>query len=240
MDVKELDIFGADVASHWYYVAKGRALRSLVAGAPADAVLDVGAGSGVFSRQLLDAGLCRRAVCVDPAYPADSRELHNGREIRFVRAPPAGRHELVLLMDVLEHVADDVALLRQYTGALASGDRVIISVPAFQWLWSGHDEFLGHHRRYTHRDLARMVAAAGLRILHMRYYFALILPLAAARRRLERLRSRSDRAQPSSDLRRAPPLLNGMLITLHDLERMTLFRVNRLGGLTIFCVATRA
>jgi 2-polyprenyl-3-methyl-5-hydroxy-6-metoxy-1,4-benzoquinol methylase len=238
MDIKELDILGADAARHWYYVSKGRALCSLVGTAPVDEVLDIGAGSGVFSRQLIDAGRCRRAVCMDPAYASDSREIYRGREIRFTRAAPTGQHELLLLLDVLEHVSDDVTFLRRYAERLSPDGRIIISVPAFQWLWSGHDVFLAHYRRYTRRSLTRTVNSAGLSILDMRYFFGFILPVAVASRRLERLRQHVD-VQPRNQLSRMPAVINGLLIALHDLERVALFPWNRLGGLTVFCVATR-
>src|SRR5688572_5239911 len=68
MDLKEQDILGPDIGRHWYYVSKGRALRALLGRAKVPEVLDVGAGSGVFARQLLAAGVCDRAVCVDPNY----------------------------------------------------------------------------------------------------------------------------------------------------------------------------
>ena len=55
------------------------------------------------------------------------------------------------MMDVLEHVSDDVGLVREYAKRAKPGTRFVVSVPAFMWLWSGHDVFLEHHRRYTLR-----------------------------------------------------------------------------------------
>jgi 2-polyprenyl-3-methyl-5-hydroxy-6-metoxy-1,4-benzoquinol methylase len=162
MDLKEQDILGDSLATHWYYVTKGRAMRSLLGDFRSNHVLDVGAGSGVFARQLLDARVCRRATCVDPGYEADRVEKHNGAELAFVRYARGERQGLVLMMDVLEHVDDDVALLRQYARELHPDGRVLISVPAFQFLWPGHDAFLGHRRRYTRRMFERTVAGAGL------------------------------------------------------------------------------
>src|SRR5262245_31943972 len=113
MDLKEQDILGSHSATHWYYVSKGRVLRRLLGDVKADWVLDVGAGSGIFSRQLVDAGLCQRAVCIDPAYLEERVELHNGKEVEFIRAAPQSTQSLILMMDVLEHVDDDVGLLRE-------------------------------------------------------------------------------------------------------------------------------
>ena len=85
MDVKEEAILGPAIKDHWYYVSKGRALRMILGGEQVAEVLDVGAGSGVFTRQLIDFGLARRGVCVDPAYEAEYVETHNGYEIAFLR-----------------------------------------------------------------------------------------------------------------------------------------------------------
>jgi 2-polyprenyl-3-methyl-5-hydroxy-6-metoxy-1,4-benzoquinol methylase len=134
MDVKEEDILGADVAIHWYYVSKGSALRRILGKRTVTESLDVGAGSGVFSRQLLDAGISNSAVCVDPEYGQEFTETHGGKEIRFTRAVDTVPQKLILMMDVLEHVDDDVALLRQYTDRMADDGLVVITVPAFQFM----------------------------------------------------------------------------------------------------------
>lgn len=237
MDLKEESILGGHVADHWYYVSKGRALRALLAGVTVRDLLDVGAGSGVFSRQLVEAGVAGEAWCLDPGYAEEHIESRNGHEIRFVRRVPGGGHQLVLLMDVLEHVPDDVALLRQHTRDLPPDGLVIISVPAFQALWSSHDVFLGHQRRYTRVGLEAVVRAAGLRVRRSRYFFGLLLPVVAILRWLERWRPGA--GQPASALRRYPRPVNAVLTLIHDLERKALFPVNRLGGLTVFCVASR-
>ncbi len=239
MDLREADILGAEASRHWYYVAKGRALRALLNGSKVDEILDVGAGSGVFSRQMLDAGLASSAVCVDTAYPQEHSELVQGKPIRFVRRVDGVAQDLILMIDVLEHVEDDCALLRAYTDTMPPNARVVISVPAFQWLWSGHDEFLGHYRRYTRQQLEALVQRAGLRLVSSRYYFGLLLPVAIGMRVGGRLLSRFRRDKPRSDLATCPAWLNAALILLHSIERRIILPWNRFGGLSVFCVATR-
>jgi SAM-dependent methyltransferase len=237
MDLKEFEILGSALASHWYYVAKGRAMRSFLADTRVAEVLDIGAGSGVFSRQLLSAGVCQRAVCVDPAYATEFMETRKSDEITFVREAPAPCQKLVLMMDVLEHVDADVALLRQYTEHLGSDGRVLISVPAFPCLWSGHDVFLGHRRRYTRESLLDTVDKAGLRAVRCRYFFGLLFPGVAVIRWLTSRRFEAGKIEAKSALRKYPRPVNQALILLHDIERNTLFRFNRLAGLTLFCLA---
>src|SRR5258708_1580191 len=180
MDVKEEAILGAGIGEHWYYRSKGRALLAMLGRLPR-LVLDVGAGSGVFSRLLLDAG-ANEAICVDPAYAAERQERHGGKPIAFVHRVERSNADLVLMMDVLEHVDDDVGLLRHYAGLVAPGTRVLITVPAFQSLWSGHDLFLEHKRRYRLGQVVALARRAGLQPLRARYFFGLIFPLAVATR----------------------------------------------------------
>lgn len=239
MDVKEEDILGPDIVRHWYYVSKGRALLSFLGRLGGGMLLDVGAGSGIFSRQLLDAGRFERAVCVDPAYEAERQEDHNGRPISFVRQAAGEQPDLVLMMDVLEHVDDDVGLLAEYAAHLPVGGHVMITVPAFRFLWSGHDVFLEHRRRYTITQVEAVVRAAGLQPVRSRYFFGLLFPLIAALRLFAAWRLRRAHLQPKSDLRKAPAPVNWILVKLHGLERATLFRINRLAGLSVFCLAQK-
>jgi SAM-dependent methyltransferase len=238
MDVKEEDILGDRINDHWYYVSKGRAMREFIGAmvAPLE-VLDVGAGSGIFSRQLLDAGLCQRAVCVDPNYAHERTETHNRKPLRFVKTFNEQAPGLVLMMDVLEHVADDVALLKQYTSALPAGGRVFISVPAFQFLWSGHDVFLEHYRRYTIKTLEACVRKAALTPIKSCYFFGSLFPAIAVIRLIKKARLDSGEVEAKSDLKLYPNWLNSALIATHDVERWASLGVNRLFGLSAFCLA---
>jgi len=233
MDVKEEDILGEDIATHWYYVSKGRAMRSFLGDIHAAGVLDVGAGSGIFSRQLLKAGISQRATCVDPAYAEEHEETCPGGTLNFVREVGEPDQPLVLMMDVLEHVDDDVGLLREYSRHLPAHGRVLITVPAFRFLWSGHDEFLEHRRRYTRGMVERMVRDAGLEVVRSRYFYGLLFPAVAAMRLYEARR----RKEPQSALRRHSPLANSVLTAVHDVERVLLFPVNVFAGLSVFCLA---
>ncbi len=235
MDLKEEQAIGGDPSSHWYYISKGRAIKSLLGRAPIGALLDVGAGSGVFSKMLVGEGRAAKAICVDPGYDAAFIGRRRDDRIDFVRSVDKVAADTVLMIDVIEHVDDDVALIRQYAELAAPGTRFLISVPAFSFLWSSHDVFLEHRRRYTLDSLGAAVRAAGLETVDMRYFFGLLFPLAAA----ARLAEKKTGDAKASRLRPAPGWLNGPLAALHDLERMTLFPFNRLAGVTAFYLATK-
>jgi hypothetical protein len=239
MDLKEQEVLGAEIERHWYYVAKGRALRLLLDGVHVPELLDVGAGSGVFARQMLRCGVCRRAVCVDPNYANGFTGPRQSNSIVFRRSVDSITQSLILMIDVLEHVPDDLGLLRSYSDRAPSQALILVSVPAFQFLWSGHDAFLGHQRRYTLLEVENLVRRAGLQVVRGRYFFASLFPLIALLRLYHQRRLAAGRAQPATALRRHSPLVNRALTCIHVLESSTLFRINRLAGLSAFCLARR-
>jgi 2-polyprenyl-3-methyl-5-hydroxy-6-metoxy-1,4-benzoquinol methylase len=237
MDLKEADILGARIAEHWYYKSKAAAMMRLLGSARPTRVLDVGAGSGFFSRRILSLTDAEEAWCVDISYTSDSDTRENGKPIHFRRKIERVDADLVLLMDVLEHVDEDVALLRHYVGRASPNARFMISVPAFQLLWSGHDEFLEHKRRYTLAQIEGVATAAGLELERGAYYFGAVLPLATITRLAERLRSGAPRA-PGSQLRLHHPVVNWALSVLCSAE-LPVIPINRFAGLTAFCVARK-
>ena len=157
-----------------------------------------------------------------------------GIRIDYVRSVETVDADAVLMIDVIEHVDDDIALIRDYGDRAAPGTKFLISVPAFQFLWSSHDEFLEHRRRYTLSSLKTSVTAAGLRPIKSRYFFGLIFPAVAAMRAFE-----NKNAPAESQMRPAPNWLNASLVALHDLERLALFPFNRLAGVSAFCLAEK-
>jgi hypothetical protein len=239
MDLKEEDILGSRIHEHWYYISKGRALRQFLGNIRVSEVLDVGAGSGIFSRQLMEAGVCESAVCVDPNYPEERMESVGGKQIRFVKGVKNVPQKLVLMMDVLEHVPDDLALLSDYTAGMDTDAYVLITVPAFQFMWSGHDVFLEHYRRYTIDEIETVVKRAGMTPVRSRYFFGSLFPAIAALRLVRKVLLDRGSLEPHSDLKVYPDWANSTLIALHDMERHSLFGINKLFGLSVFCLCRK-
>jgi 2-polyprenyl-3-methyl-5-hydroxy-6-metoxy-1,4-benzoquinol methylase len=230
MDLKEEEVLGDAIHDHWYYRAKARLLAASVG--EADTVLDVGAGSGFFSRWLLRSGRARKAICVDPNYECDRDETEAGRPIMFRRSIEASDADLVLMMDVLEHVDDDRGLLASYLALARPGAKCFITVPAFQSLWSAHDVFLEHKRRYALPQLERTVRDAGAQVVRSHYYYGAVLPLAAGMRWMRR---NSEATQ--SDLKRHSAVANAVLSQICRMEQAVM-RWNKLGGLSVALTCT--
>lgn len=239
MDLKEEDILGEKIFSHWYYVSKGRAMREFLGDIRAPEVLDVGAGSGIFSRQLLSEGVCDSAVCLDPNYDEERSETYRSKIIRFTKNIEVISQELILMMDVLEHVSDDCSLLEKYGGRMKKGGHVLITVPAFQFMWSGHDVFLEHYRRYTIDMIEECVNKAGLAPVKSRYFFGTLFPMVAAIRLIKKALFSRGALKAQSEIKLYPDWLNQTLIALHDFERRYFFDINKFAGLTVFCLCQK-
>ncbi|HSK08737.1 MAG TPA: class I SAM-dependent methyltransferase [Vicinamibacterales bacterium] len=236
MDLKELPLLGNGQGAHWYYASKWAALLRCVRDRPPGRVLDVGAGSGYFARQLLRETNAASATCLDPGYPADWSETVASKVLDFRRTLPGTDADLVLLMDVLEHVEDDLALLRRHVEMAPPGARFVLSVPAFAWLWSPHDTFLEHRRRYTLKQLQRLAASSGLTPIRGFYFFASVFPAASVRRVFKR--AGGPLAVPVSDLRDHHPWVNTLLLRL-CLAEARVATANRVFGLTAFAVGEK-
>lgn len=233
MDLKEEDILGDAIGRHWYYRSKAAALRRAVSGLAPRRLLDIGAGSGFFSRHLLAATPAESALCVDIGYPADRDDQVAGKPVRFRRDIGQTDCDLVLMMDVLEHVDDDRSLVRHYAGKVPTGAHFLVTVPAFSFLWSGHDVFLEHKRRYRLSEIEAVLGDAGLEIMRGTYYFGLVFPLAAAVRLADR-----NTTEPRSSLKKHGAFANGLLTALCTAE-LPLFPINRLAGLSAFVLARK-
>ena len=168
-------------------------------------------------------------VCVDPHYRED--QISTDSRVSFVRDLGATSGALYLLMDVLEHVDDDLELLREYVRTASQGAIFLITVPAFSWLWSAHDVFLEHRRRYTLKEVRALCEQAPIDVIYARYLFAPTLPMVAMARLLRR------KSRPGSDLRTLPTFLNHFLRGLSASELA--FGGNRLAGSTAMVVCVK-
>lgn len=174
---------------HWWWRAREtvilRTLRRLRTARGAR-LLDVGCGGGVFFPRLTEFGTVE-GVEPDPRLlsndPAINERIHVGLFDASFR--PAHRFDVVLMLDVLEHLDDPEAALRRGLGLLADRGVVLITVPAFPVLWTSHDTLNEHRRRYTKRTMRALAAACGMRLDHMEYFFHWTVPVKLGQRVFE-------------------------------------------------------
>jgi SAM-dependent methyltransferase len=140
-----------------------------------------------------------------------------------------GSVRAVVMLDVLEHTAEPVEVLRHAREALAPGGGILITVPAYPWLYSNWDKRLGHYRRYTRRELIRQAEAASLKVERVTHWNAFSLAPAIALRTLDRI-TRRDRP---AEFPRVSPLANALLRGAAAAERGWLSRLGVPFGLSL-------
>jgi ubiquinone/menaquinone biosynthesis C-methylase UbiE len=200
---------------HWWFRSRRRFVWALMhrAGISSPArVLDAGCGTG---RNLLEFGkLAPEAEGVDFSEEAVAfcrrRGLEGVRQARLEELPfPDDRFDLLIATDVIEHLEDDRRALVELRRVAAPGAQLVITVPAYRWLWSQHDESHHHRRRYTMRRLREAVGDAGWTPTVSSYYYTTMLPAVAAVRAAGKLRPATTNGR--SDLALTPAALNRVL-----------------------------
>jgi SAM-dependent methyltransferase len=228
MDLREQAMTLDQALGHWYYLNKFEIVKKCLDPEAVSSCLDFGCGRGVFAHLLKR----RRPGLGVVAYDPNGVE-QGERGVRFVNTCTEGAHDVVLLMDVLEHCPDPAAVLRQAGERMRPGGSLLVTVPAFQSLWSFHDVFLGHYRRYDLAALRELCEAEGFRVREGFYLFSYLLPPAWIRRRL------LPAPKTGSDLRPSAPWVNGVMGILGKIEA-PFARFNRLGGLTVCAVLEKS
>jgi len=225
---------------HWWYSGRRRVLdvvlRSLTL-PPGGAVLDAGCGSGRNMVDLQHYGQVTGIELSPPSVQA-ARSRHVGEVVEgSVLDMPfqADSFQLAVSLDVIEHLEDHVSALHELRRVVAPGGKLLVTVPAYQWLWSRHDVVNHHHRRYSRATLVHAAESAGWRAERTTHFNSLLLPLAAAMRALEPL----DRGEKgaSLDLWIPPAPLNWGLQQPMNLEARLIARGVRIpAGLSLLAV----
>jgi SAM-dependent methyltransferase len=192
---------------HWWWRAREKFLIAQI-GALSNAaspryILDVGCGDGLFFDQLLKFGEVE-GVEPDPAIAAVNGRHGN----RIFHVPfdgsfrPGHKYSLILMLDVLEHLNDPAAALRNALDLLDSNGTILITVPAFRSLWTTHDDLNFHVTRFTKASFGKLGRQAGLHIESARYFFGWLFPLKL----IARLGEKMQHTEPK------PPAVPGPLV----------------------------
>ncbi len=173
--------FAVEEASFWFRHRNACILNAVRSFPPSGTFFDVGGGNGYVSRALQEDGF--DVVLVEPGATGAQNARHRGiRNVVQSTLEDAAFQPQTLpavgLFDVVEHIEDDLAFLREINRLLTPDGRVYIAVPAFQWLWSHEDESAHHWRRYTIASLSKVLQQSGYVVEYSTYFFGfLILPI---------------------------------------------------------------
>lgn len=180
---------------HWWWRAREAAITAeLERIRPAGGwrrLLDVGCGNGLFFDRLAELGQVSGVEPDTALLDPNGRWRHAIQAVPFdQKFQPGHQFDVILMLDVLEHLDQPEAALRHALALLAPGGVVVITVPAFQWLWTRHDDLNHHRRRYNRRTFRELARHAGLRIAQERFLFQWLVPAKLLARALERLSSK--------------------------------------------------
>lgn len=204
------------------------------------AVLEIGCSGGPLLSQLRAAGY-QHATGIDVSEPAITLaqerglpDVHvmDGARLDF----PDQSFDLVIASDVLEHIADEHAALKEWRRVLRPGGQLLVFVPAHAYLWSQHDVVNHHFRRYSRRHLRQALQTNGFRVQHLSFWNNLLYFPTAAVRLLQRVLP----PRPQGDLLTLPPTTNKLLLNMLKLENRLSKKMPVPFGVSVFASATVA
>lgn len=235
--------FTEQYESNWYLGARAEVLATVIGplcAVPKCRVVDFGAGIGSILARI-DRGAARLGIEGEWELARAGHERHG---LDFVVADLAGSiplashsADVVVALDVIEHLDDDRGALAEIRRVLKPAGRLVVSVPAFQSLWSRHDELHHHKRRYSKRGLRELVTSSGFTCNRVTYFNSLLFPLVYASRMLERMSS-GNRGGPT-DYDKPPKLIAGLLRHVFGFEARLVPHVDFPIGVSLLAIATK-
>lgn len=245
MDLLELDE-EIDI-SHWYYYSKYKAMLKILKEASAwppgsrddGIIVDVGAGSAIFTRAFLKelGPNGKAAYAVDKNYSEGRIGFHNG--VHFCAELPGEADPFYFFfVDVIEHIDEDALFLKNWSRKSKSGSVFLLTAPAYNWLWSSHDDFLKHKRRYSLNELEKIALEADLAILKSCYYFSTLLPFAVVKRKVLEPLLNNFGFFFKPGIRATNKNINSLLKAIQKVET-AFIPLNRFFGLTCIVVAKK-
>jgi SAM-dependent methyltransferase len=226
--------------SHWWYRGRRRIVMDAVAQLPRDdrpRILDAGCGSGRNMLELARFGSVTGTDVSERALELARQRGVGGAELaRLEQLPFADESfDVITCLDVIEHIPDDVGALRELRRVVAPSGRLLVTVPAYPWLWGRHDDANHHQRRYTQTTLVAAGEGAGWVVERLTHFNALLLPAAAGYRLLERFMP--ERGDAPSELDRTPAWANRLLESFLGAEAQLLRRGVRIPfGLSLLAI----
>ena len=231
----------------WWFRTRREIVRDLVLETHPDRtgrILEIGCSGGLLMEQLRADGY-RQVTGIDLS--ADAVDLCRRKGIPDAHVMDAqqpafadAQFEVITASDVLEHLADEAGALREWFRILKPGGVLIVFVPAFQLLWSEHDEANKHFRRYRRAELRDRLAAQGFRVERASYWNVALFPAVALVRLARRARPHNERAAQEGDLFEPPRLVNMTLTGLLRIENWVMRRgVNFPFGVSAMAVARK-
>jgi len=230
---------------HWWFVGRRRIIGAFLDARLGDArannerrILDIGCGTGTMLGELRRFGDVhgvdaeRAAVEFCHAQGETQVELAHGETVPH----PDASFDLVSLLDVIEHVDDDQTLLGEAARVLRPAGELLVTVPAFGWMWGEQDVIAHHKRRYTRPQLLASLDRAGFDVAEVNYFNTFLFPPIAAIRLVKRLLPQPDEVRSDFEMNK-PGHLNSALTRLFSSEAGLVARRRLPFGVSIIALA---
>jgi SAM-dependent methyltransferase len=230
-------------STHWWFKGRREIIISVIQGVGLSTsanILEVGCGTGGNLEMLSRFGEVS-ALEMDAEARKIAQEKTNGHYIIKAGCCPEdvpfqeGSFDLICLFDVLEHIGEDAETLMVLKKLLKKDGVIILTVPAYQWLYGPHDVFLHHKRRYSAKQLKNVVRLAQLQIKKISYFNTLLFPLAVIARFKDKLLG----GQQATGTEIPPTPINSLFMHLFRSEKYILKQGNLPFGVSLLCVLTR-
>jgi SAM-dependent methyltransferase len=238
------DELAAAERTHWWFQGRRRILADVLrrrlpaAGAANRSIVDIGCGTGEMLDMVREFGAVTGLDASPLAVGYCQQRFGDSVDVRLGRIPEdiPDEVDLVTAFDVIEHLEDDEKALAGIHDRLPPGGLFVCTVPAFPFLWSGHDVVHHHHRRYTRTLLRRRLEDAGFTVERMTYFNTFLFPVAAAVRAVHRI---VPEAPSASDASTPHPVVNRLLRSVFASERSLLRWTPLPVGVSLLAVCRR-
>ena len=213
---------------NWWFVSRRRilmaVLRRFLPSRSGLMVLDAGCGTGINLDYLGEFGVVTGTDASEEAIEFCRARGHDGvvrADLTRLADWPDGCYDLVTALDVVEHIEDDRAAVRELVRVTRTGGHLLVTVPAFPGLWSEHDEVNHHKRRYRGREIRELLTANGCDVVRFTYMNAFLFPVAWLARTWQQIRRRvlgPPAHPPRTDFVDYHPVVNGLLTAIFTSE----------------------
>lgn len=228
--------------SYWWFVVKFQLVRSIIkkyCNLPANStIIDIGCGTGGFSSKIADE---YNVLCLDTSPIAleycQKRGLKNLYNL-YLEDFPKDKYQVqaATMLDVVEHIDDDKKFIGDVYNLLAGDGWVVVTVPAYQWLWSTHDEIHHHKRRYSKKQIVDLLKNSGFKPVFSSYFNTLLFPAAVLKRFIDKISGKKHGDSPVDEV---SPFINNLFKRIFKLEISLLKFLRFPFGVSIIVVAQK-
>jgi SAM-dependent methyltransferase len=227
-------------ARHWWFVARRKIIENVIKSLKLGknvSIFDAGCGNGdnlsFLSKYGNVVAMERDDNALKKAVSRATGKVFQGELPGNIHAEIKKDNDLIVMLDVLEHIDDDAGSLRKLNEYIKEEGKLVLTVPAYQFLWTKHDEQHHHKRRYTANDLKQLIENNGWKVNYISYFNTLLFPLAL----IDRLKQKIFPVSDDEGLKMPPAFINSLFEKIFSFETGLIGRIKLPFGLSIIVVA---